>query len=84
MLRAAMERVGVRPAFSGPVFNEQVFDVGDAEAVVARLAKKGIVAGAPLARWYPDHPRAKGALLCVATELHSEELIELFARSVKG
>jgi len=84
MLRAAMERVGVRPAFSGPVFNEQVFDVGDAEAVVARLAKKGIVAGAPLARWYPDHPRAKGALLCVATELHSEELLELFARSVKG
>ncbi|HEX9400321.1 MAG TPA: aminomethyl-transferring glycine dehydrogenase subunit GcvPA [Anaeromyxobacter sp.] len=84
LLRAAMERVGVRPAFSGPVFNEQVFDVGDAEAVVARLAKKGIVAGAPLARWYPEHPRAKGALLCVATELHSEELIELFARSVKG
>jgi glycine dehydrogenase subunit 1 len=84
LLRDAMKRVGVAPVFSGPVFNEQVFDVGDAEAVVARLAKKGIVAGAPLARWYPDHPRAKGALLCVATELHSEELIELFARSVRG
>jgi glycine dehydrogenase subunit 1 len=84
MLRDAMKRVGVPTVFSGPTFNEQVFDVGDAEAVVARLAKKGIVAGAPLARWYPDHPRAKGALLCVATELHSEELIELFARSVRG
>jgi glycine dehydrogenase subunit 1 len=84
MLREAMRRAGVDTVFSGPVFNEQVFDVGDAEAVVARLAKKGIVAGAPLARWYPDHPRAKGALLCVATELHSEELIELFARSVRG
>jgi glycine dehydrogenase subunit 1 len=83
-LRDAMARAGIETVFSGPVFNEQVFDVGDAEAVVARLAKKGIVAGAPLARWYPEHPRAKGALLCVATELHSEELIELFARSVRG
>jgi glycine dehydrogenase subunit 1 len=84
MLREAMKRAGIGTVFSGPFFNEQVFDVGDAEAVVARLAKKGIVAGAPLSRWYPDHPRAKGALLCVATELHSEELIELFARSVRG
>ncbi len=84
LLRDAMKRAGIATVFSGPVFNEQVFDVGDAEAVVARLAKKGIVAGAPLSRWYPDHPRAKGALLCVATELHSEELIELFARSVRG
>jgi glycine dehydrogenase subunit 1 len=84
LLRDALARVGVRPVFSGPVFNEQAFDVGDAEAVIARLAKKGIVAGAPLSRWYPDHPRAKGALLCAATELHTPELIELFASSVKG
>jgi glycine dehydrogenase subunit 1 len=83
-LRDAFARVGIKPAFSGPVFNEQAFDVGDAEAVIARLARKGIVAGAPLARWYPEHPKAKGALLCVATELHTPELIELFARSVKG
>ncbi len=84
LLRDAMKRAGIGTVFSGPIFNEQAFDVGDAEAAVARLAKKGIVAGAPLSRWYPEHPRAKGALLCVATELHSEELIELFARSVRG
>jgi len=72
----------VKPAFDGPVFNEQAFDVGDAEAVVARLAKKGIAAGAPLSRWYGAHPRARGALLCVATELHSPELIDLFAKAV--
>ena len=70
--------------FSAPTFNEAVFDVGDAEAVVARLAKRGIAAGAPLARWYPELPKAKGALLCVATELHTPELIELFAHAVKG
>jgi glycine dehydrogenase subunit 1 len=84
LLAAAMKRAGFEPVFSGPTFNEAVFDVGDADAVVHRLAKKGIVAGAPLARWFPDHPRAKGALLCVATELHSPELIELFAQSVRA
>ncbi len=84
LLQHAMKRAGCEPVFSGPTFNEAVFDVGDAEAAVARLAKRGIVAGAPLARWYPELPRAKGALLCVATELHSPELIELFAQSVRG
>ncbi len=83
LLRDALAARGVKPAFSGPVFNEQAFEVGDAEAVVSRLAKKGIAAGAPLARWYPDHPKARGALLCVATELHSPELIDLFAKAVQ-
>jgi glycine dehydrogenase subunit 1 len=48
------------------------------------MARKGIAAGAPLSRWYPDDPRMKGALLCVATELHAPELVELFAASVRG
>jgi glycine dehydrogenase subunit 1 len=83
LLRAAMERAGCKRVFSGPAFNEQAFDVGDAEAVVATLAKRGLAAGVPLARWYPDDPRLRGALLCVATELHTPELIELLARAVK-
>jgi glycine dehydrogenase subunit 1 len=84
LLRDAMRRAGFSPRFSGPVFNEMAFEVGDAEAVVARLAKKGIAAGAPLARWYPEDPKMKGTLLCAATELHHPELIELFAASVRG
>ena len=84
LLKDALAKVGVKPVFSAPGFNEIAFDVGDAEAVVTRLAKKGIVAGAPLGRWYPGKPWSKGALLCVATELHTPELIELFAREVKG
>ena len=82
LLRDALAARGVKPAFSGPVFNEQAFAVGDAEAVVARLARKGFLAGAPLARWYPQAPWAKGALLCAATEVHTPELIELFAQAV--
>jgi len=84
LLRDAMREAGFGPRFSGPFFNEQAFEVGDAEAVVARLAGKGIAAGVPLSRWYPEDPRARGALLSVATELHAPELIRLFARSVKG
>jgi glycine dehydrogenase subunit 1 len=84
MLRDAMKRNGIALRFSGPTFNEMTFDVGDAEAVVARLAQRGLAAGAPLSRWYPDDPKMKGALLCVATELHAPELIDLFARAVKG
>jgi glycine dehydrogenase subunit 1 len=84
LLRDAMAKAGFQRVFSGPAFNEQAFDVGDAQAVVTKLAKRGIVAGAPLARWYPDHPRAKGALLCVATELHTPELVELFAQAVRS
>ncbi len=84
LLRDAMARAGFPLAFSGPTFNEMAFRIGDADAVVARLAKRGIAAGVPLARFYPDDARAKGALLCVATELHGPELIELFAQSVKG
>jgi glycine dehydrogenase subunit 1 len=82
-LRDAMKKAGFGPCFPGPTFNEAAFEVGDAVAVVERLARKGIAAGVPLSRWYPD-PRMKGALLSVATELHTPELIELFAQSVRG
>ncbi len=83
-LRDAMKKAGFGLRFTGPTFNEAAFEVGDAEAVVERLARKGIAAGVPLSRWYPDDPRMKGALLSVATEVHTPELIELFAQSVRG
>ncbi len=83
-LQDAMARAGFGLRFSGPTFNETTFEVGDAEEVVARLAKRGLAAGAPLSRWYPDDARMKGALLCVATELHTPELIEMFAQAVRG
>ncbi len=84
MLRGAMQRAGFGLRFAGPTFNEMAFEVGDAEAVVERLAERGLAAGVPLSRWYGDDPRMKGALLCVATELHAPELIEMFAQSVRG
>ena len=83
-LRDAMARAGFGLRFTGPTFNEAAFEVGDAQAVVDRLAGLGIAAGVPLSRWYPDDPRMKGTLLSAATELHDPELIELFAQAVRG
>jgi glycine dehydrogenase subunit 1 len=84
LLRDAMKRAGFGLRFDGPTFNEMAFDVGDAEAAVSRLAQRGLAAGVPLSRWYFDDPAMKGALLCVATELHTPELIELFAQAVRS
>ena len=83
-LRLAMRKAGFATRFSGPTFNEAVFEVGDAEAVVERLARRGIGAGVALGRFFPGDARMKGALLSVATEVHTPELIELFAESVRG
>ena len=50
--------------------------VPDAPAVHARLLEAGVLAGLPLATWYPDDPAlAEGLLLC-ATELTTDEDIE--------
>ncbi|HTT70957.1 MAG TPA: aminomethyl-transferring glycine dehydrogenase subunit GcvPA, partial [Anaeromyxobacteraceae bacterium] len=49
-LREAMRRAGFKLLFGGPTFNEMAFDVGDAEAVVARLAARGLAAGVALGR----------------------------------
>ncbi len=84
LLRDAMARAGFGLRFAAPTFNEMVFEVGDAQAVISRLAGRGIAAGAPLARWFPDDPGMKGALLCAATEVHGPELIELFAKAVRS
>src|SRR5512137_555376 len=78
-LREAMARAGFRTAFSGPTFNEAVFEVGDAAAVVERLAARGIAAGVPLSRWFPERPALKVVMHTAATEIHTPELIELLA-----
>ena len=84
MLQDALGRAGIGRCSPAPTFNEAAFDVGRRRGGRGAAREAGIVAGVPLARWYPDAPEAKGALLSVATELHTPELIELFAQAVKG
>jgi glycine dehydrogenase subunit 1 len=68
--RGLLEIPGVRPLVSGPVMNEfaLVFPK-NAEGLRAHLADNGIFFGVPLARFYPDKPAYKDAILIAATEM---------------
>ena len=64
---------------SGAYLNEFAVRVPDARAVHAALLDEGVLAGLPLARWYPDDPELADALLVCATEVTTDEDIERFA-----
>ncbi len=59
-----------------PYLNEFAVRVPDAPAVHARLLERGVLAGLPLAAWYPDDPGLSEALLLCATELTTDDDIE--------
>lgn len=65
-----------RPAFSGPFFNEFAVRGRDTAGVLARAQSAGVLAGVPLARWYPE---LDDALLIAVTEQHSPEDVERLA-----
>ena len=51
-------------------------------AVHAALLDAGVLAGLPLARWYPDDPVLRDALLVCATEVTTDADIERFAAAL--
>lgn len=53
--------------FTAPFFNEFVLQGARAEAAWRAAGDRGVLAGIPLARWYPECP---DALLLCATEVH--------------
>ncbi|MBN2206961.1 MAG: glycine dehydrogenase, partial [Candidatus Aminicenantes bacterium] len=71
----ALARVkGTKRPFAGPVFNEFVLDVGRDWALLDKsLRAKGILAGYPLGR---DYPELKTAVLVCVTETRSKEDID--------
>jgi glycine dehydrogenase subunit 1 len=73
---------GVRTMFSGPYFNEFVVRLPNAEERwEALLGEQRLVAGLPLARWYPE--LRDGLLLCV-TEVHAERHVERLVAALSG
>ena len=67
----AIEAAGLgRRRFSAPYFAEVAISLPDAERRHAALAERGIVAGYPLAR---DYPELAGTLLLAATELTTDD-----------
>jgi glycine dehydrogenase subunit 1 len=80
-LRKGLLAAGATQTFSGPVFNEFVvsFD-SDFGPPRERLLQKGIVAGMPLAPYYPDLGQAY--LFC-ATETVSKQMIDELLEEVR-
>jgi glycine dehydrogenase subunit 1 len=70
---ARLEAVGAARPFAAPFFNEFVVRAPEAAARWEELAQDGVVAGFPLARWYPELP---GTLLLCVTETHGASEIE--------
>ena len=69
---------GIKPAFTAPTFNEFVIETEkEPDAVLKTLLKKGIIAGLPLKRFYPELSRH---ILICATEMNTkgqvDELLE--------
>jgi glycine dehydrogenase subunit 1 len=83
-LEAALAGVGVGRVHSGPYLNEFAVRVPGAERVHAELLARDILAGLPLAGWYPDDPQLADTLLVCATEVTTQSDIERFADGLAG
>jgi len=59
--------------FSAPFFNEFVIRGAEAERAWQRARERGVIAGLPLRRWYPE--LADALLLCV-TEAHDDAAVD--------
>lgn len=71
---------GVRLPFSAPFFNEFVIELeSDAARIHRELLQQKIVAGVPLARWYPER---KNALLLCVTETAKRADLDRFVSAL--
>ena len=81
--RDRLAAAGVKPVFTGPVFNELVVDAGDPDAALARVEAAGLEGGLAVRRFYDDAELARGLLITV-TEVHDPEEIDALAAALGG
>lgn len=83
-LAEALEQIKGVKLLPNAFFNEFAVKLGKpAEAVVEKLAAKGILAGVPASRFYPTYPELADVLLVAATETNTEADIAAFAAALK-
>ena len=82
-LEDALAAVGVARVHDGPYLNEFAVRVPNAQSVHAALLEREILAGLPLADWYPDDAALRDALLVCATEVTTSDDIERFAEALE-
>jgi len=81
-LETALTQSRVERLHDAPYLNEFAVRVPDAAAVHDQLLERGVLAGLPLASWYPDDPELTDALLLCTTELTTDEDIERLVRGL--
>ncbi len=82
-LEVALAAAGAPRIHDAAYLNEFAVHVADAPRVHERLLARGILAGLPLANWYPDDPVLRDALLVCATEVTTSNDIGLFAAALR-
>ena len=83
-LEGALADAGARRLHGGAYLNEFAVAVPDAPRVHAALLDRGVLAGLPLVRWYPDDLRLRDALLVCATEVTTSDEIDRFADALRA
>ncbi|HET7677128.1 MAG TPA: aminomethyl-transferring glycine dehydrogenase subunit GcvPA [Candidatus Limnocylindrales bacterium] len=83
-LETALAAAGAPRLHSAPYLNEFAVRVPDAERIHRELLRHGVLAGLPLARWYPEDPALREALLVCATEVTTPAQIERFATALRA
>jgi glycine cleavage system P protein (glycine dehydrogenase) subunit 1 len=81
-LEEALAGAGAPRVHGAPYLNEFAVRVPDAARIHERLLERGILAGLPLAGWFPDDPELREALLVCATELTTPDSIARFAAAL--
>lgn len=76
------EHAGLHRRFPGRVFGEFVLDIGaDAEPIHSKLLDRGILAGLPLGKYYPE---LRNCLLIAVTEIRTKEQIDRLANELRA
>ena len=85
-LESKLKRLKGARVVSQSYFNEFALHLGDevdAAMMVETLAKRGILAGVPVSRFYPDYPELAPVLLLAATETNTEADIDALAAALE-
>ena len=83
-LAERLERIQDVRLLNAAFFNEFALRLpGPAAAVVDALAEKGVLAGIPASRFYPDHPELADVLVVAATEMVTTEDIDRLERELR-
>jgi glycine dehydrogenase subunit 1 len=82
-LESVLADAGAPRLHAAPYLNEFAVRVPDAQRVHDALLERGVLAGLPLAHWFPDDPTLRDALLVCATEVTTDAQIDRFGAALR-